>query len=258
MSTQRSGMIVKKVGMTTLFSDSGEACPVTLFSIEDCSVIAVKKSEDGSRISLQVGSGVVKYIEEHDHWKNVTKPMLGHFKKNNVDPKKILREFPVSADRELPIGGVFQADYFEKGHWVDITGFTIGRGFAGAMKRHNFAGLRATHGVSVSHRSHGSTGHRKDPGKVFKGKKMAGHMGCQKVTVQNLRIVDLDVERGLIVVKGNVPGYEGSWMSIRDAVKKPAHPKGHLDGIRVKVHGVDASPKGIESLNTTVETDEEV
>jgi large subunit ribosomal protein L3 len=228
MSIQRSGMIVKKVGMTTLFSSSGEACPVTLFSLEGCSVIAVKKSEDGSHLSLQVGSGKAK---------NVTKPLLGHFAKSNVDPKKILREFRISPDRELPVGGSFQADYFEKGHWVDVTGITIGRGFAGAMKRHNFSGLRATHGVSVSHRSHGSTGHRKDPGKVFKGKKMAGHMGCQQVTVQNLKVMDFDVERGLIVVKGNVPGYEGNWMTMRDAVKKQPHPKSHFDGVLVPSTG---------------------
>ena len=224
MSTQRSGMIVKKVGMTTVFMDSGEACPVTLLSIEGCTVVAVKKIDDGRLTSLQVGSGKAK---------NVTKPLLGHFSKANVEPKKILREFRISSERELPVGAVFQADYFEKGCFVDITGVTIGRGFAGAMKRHNFSGLRASHGVSVSHRSHGSTGHRKDPGKVFKGKKMAGHMGCQKVTVQNVKVIDFDVERGLIVVKGNIPGYEGAWISIRDAVKRSPHPKNHLDGVKL-------------------------
>jgi len=224
MSTQRSGMIVKKVGMTTLYSQTGDACPVTLFSLEGCCVVAAKKSQDGAYVSLQVGSGKAK---------NVTKPMLGHFAKSNVEPKKVLREFRVSPENELPIGGEFQADYFEKGHWVDVTGVTIGRGFAGAMKRHNFSGLRATHGVSVSHRSHGSTGHRKDPGKVFKGKKMAGHMGCQKVTVLNLKVMDFDVDHGLIVVKGNVPGFEGGWVTMRDAVKKKAHPKKYSDGVRV-------------------------
>jgi large subunit ribosomal protein L3 len=219
-------MIVKKVGMTTLFAPSGEACPVTLFSLEGCCVVAVKTSVDGGRFSLQVGSGKAK---------NVTKPMLGHFAKSNVAPKAILREFRIDQEYMLPVGGEFQADYFEKGHWVDISGVTIGRGFAGAMKRHNFAGLRATHGVSVSHRSHGSTGHRKDPGKVFKGKKMAGHMGCQKVTVQNMKIMDFDVERGLIVVKGNVPGFEGSWVTMRDAVKKKPHPKSQFDGVQVPI-----------------------
>jgi large subunit ribosomal protein L3 len=226
MSIQRSGMIVKKVGMTTLFAASGEACPVTLFSLEGCCVVAVKTSVDGGRVSLQVGSGKTK---------NVTKPMLGHFAKSNVVPKAILREFRIDAQHILPVGGEFQADYFEKGHWVDISGVTIGRGFAGAMKRHNFSGLRATHGVSVSHRSHGSTGHRKDPGKVFKGKKMAGHMGCQKVTVQNMKVMDFDVERGLIVVKGNVPGFDGSWVTIRDAVKRKPHPKSQFDGVKVPV-----------------------
>jgi len=230
MSTQRSGMIVKKVGMTTVFMDSGEACPVTLLSLEGCTVVAVKKTNDGQLTSLQVGSGKAK---------NTTKPLQGHFAKANVEPKKILREFRIDADRELPAGSVFQADYFEKGCWVDISGITIGRGFAGAMKRHHFSGLRATHGVSVSHRSHGSTGHRKDPGKVFKGKKMAGHMGCQKITVQNIRVIDFDVERGLIVVKGNIPGFEGGWVTIRDAVKKAPHPKSHFDGVLVSsVEGV--------------------
>ncbi len=224
MSTQRSGMIVKKLGMTRVFMDSGEACPVTLLSIEGCTVVAVKKTNDGQLTSLQVGSGKAK---------NVTKPMQGHFSKSNVEPKKILREFRIDSDKEIPVGSVFQADYFEKGCWVDISGITIGRGFAGAMKRHNFSGLRASHGVSVSHRSHGSTGHRKDPGKVFKGKKMAGHMGCQKITVQNVKVIDFDIERGLIVVKGNIPGYEGGWVTIRDAVKKPAHPKGLLDGVKI-------------------------
>jgi large subunit ribosomal protein L3 len=150
-----------------------------------------------------------------------------------VEARQVLREFRVSSDHVLSAGSAFQADYFAVGHCVDVTGVTIGRGFAGVMKRHNFGGLRASHGVSVSHRSHGSTGHRKDPSKVFKGKKMAGHMGCQRVTVQNLRVMECDVERGLIVVKGNVPGFEGGWVMMRDSVKKKSHPKQPTEGLKV-------------------------
>jgi large subunit ribosomal protein L3 len=222
MTKQRSGMVVKKIGMTTLFSDAGEACPVTLFSLEGCQVIrSVTHDTHGM---VQVGSGKAK---------NVTKPMAGHFLKNDVEARQVLREFRVSSDHVLPAGSAFQADYFAVGHCVDVTGVTIGRGFAGVMKRHNFGGLRASHGVSVSHRSHGSTGHRKDPSKVFKGKKMAGHMGCQRVTVQNLRVMECDVERGLIVVKGNVPGFEGGWVMMRDSVKKKSHPKQPTEGLKV-------------------------
>jgi large subunit ribosomal protein L3 len=198
--------------MTTIVLESGEACPVTLFSLEGCSVVSKKKSFDETYISLQIGSGTAK---------RVTKPLSCFFSKMGVSPKKILKEFRVLPEFDLPEGTAFSADYFEKGAYVDVSGTTIGRGFAGAMKRHHFSGLRATHGVSVSHRSHGSTGHRKDPGKVFKGKKMAGHMGCKKVTIQSLRVMECDVERGLIAVKGCVPGFESGWVTMADAVKKP-------------------------------------
>jgi len=220
MTMQRSGIVVKKVGMTTFFAESGEATPATVFSVAGCQVISSKV--EGDHAVLQVGSGKAK---------NVTKPMAGHFKKMGVEPRQVLREFRVAVDHQIPSGAAFQADFFSVGHCVDVSGVTIGRGFAGVMKRHNFGGLRATHGVSVSHRSHGSTGHRKDPSKVFKGKKMAGHMGCQKVTVQNLKVMECDVEHGIIVVKGNVPGFEGGWMTMRDAVKKMPHPKKALEGV---------------------------
>lgn len=212
MRVGRSGLVVKKMGMTTLFLDSGEACPVTLFSLEGCTVISSKTNEDKGYISLQVGSGVAK---------NVNKPQSCAFSKLGVEPKKVLREFRVLPQFDLPGGTAFSADYFAVGSYIDVSGITIGRGFAGPMKRHNFGGLRATHGVSVSHRSHGSTGHRKDPAKVFKGKKMAGHMGCKKRTVQNLKVMDHDVERGIIVVKGCVPGFDGAWVTMADAIKKP-------------------------------------
>lgn len=202
----RSGIIAKKVGMTSLFLDSGESCPVTLFSLEGCRVV---RQLDGS---IQVGSGIAKHP---------TKPLRGHFAKVGLEPAQILGEFRVDEDHRLPVGAAFRADYFSIGSYVDVAGITIGRGFAGCMKRHNFAGLRASHGVSVSHRSPGSTGNRKFPAKVFKGKKMAGHMGVQRVTLLNLKVVDLDVERGLLVVRGSVPGSEGSWVRIRDAIKKP-------------------------------------
>jgi len=212
MRVGRSGLVVKKMGMTTLFLDSGEACPVTLFSLEGCSVISSKKDADKDYISIQVGSGVAK---------KVNKPLSSFFSKLGVVPRKVLKEFRVLPEFDLPGGTSFSADYFDVGSYIDVSGITIGRGFAGPMKRHNFSGLRATHGVSVSHRSHGSTGHRKDPAKVFKGKKMAGHMGCKKITVQNLKVMDHDIERGIIVVKGCVPGFDGAWVTMADAIKKP-------------------------------------
>jgi len=212
MRIGRSGLIAKKMGMTTLFLDSGEACPVTLFSLEGCSVVSSNQNLDKGYVSLQVGSGLAK---------KVNKPLSCFFSKVGIAPKKILREFRVLPECNIPEGTSFSADYFELGSYIDVSGITIGRGFAGPMKRHNFAGLRASHGVSVSHRSHGSTGHRKDSAKVFKGKKMAGHMGCKKVTIQNLRVMDHDLERGILIIKGSVPGFDGGWVTITDAVKKP-------------------------------------
>lgn len=225
MRLGRSGVIAKKIGMSRVFLPSGEACPVTLFSFEDCSVIAVNKSaENPEYCSLQLGAGKAK---------NVTKPLIGHFKKKNVEPKFRLKEFRISKDFELPVGAKISPDFFQLGDYVDVTGVTIGRGFAGGMKRHNFSGLRATHGVSVSHRSIGSTGHRKDPAKVFKGKKMPGHMGCEQVTVQTLKVMEIDIDRDILVVKGCVPGFEGGWVSIQDAVKKPLPNRQKMDGVRI-------------------------
>lgn len=229
---KRCGVIAKKMGMTTLFLESGEACPVTLFSLQGCCVVRHKPSQQEGEISLQVGSGEAK---------KVNKPLRGYFSKQGVTPKKILGEFSISSDCALPVGSLFRADYFAEGSYVDIIGTTIGRGFAGPMKRHNFGGLRATHGVSISHRSHGSTGHRKSPAKVFKNKKMAGHMGCDQVTIQNLRVMTVDVENGLIIVKGSVPGFEGGWVRIRDAIKKPVSIMDRHQGIVLP--SSDNSPK---------------
>jgi large subunit ribosomal protein L3 len=221
----RSGIVAKKVGISSFFEDDGRIFPVTILSLEDCCVVSARQDLDNGRVLLQVGSGLCKKI---------SKPLAGHFSKNGIDPRKILRTFCVHPDYDLSPGSCFQADYFPEGSYVDVSGVTIGRGFAGVMKRHGFGGLRASHGVSVSHRSHGSTGHRKDPSRVFKGKKMAGHMGCVRVTVQSLKIVHTDVDRGLVFVKGNsVPGFEGGWVSIRDAVKKCENAPSPSLGIRI-------------------------
>ena len=208
----RSGLITKKVGMTRVFTDEGQHVPVTVLQIEDCQVVAVCGKDTGKH-SVQLGVGKAKV-------KNVTKPMRGHFAKAKVEPKQFLKEFRVSEDNLLEVGSQVKADHFKEGDYVDVTGTSIGKGFAGAMKRHNFGGLRASHGVSVSHRSHGSTGQCQDPGRVFKGKKMAGQYGNKQVTVQNLTIVKADAERGLLLVRGAVPGSEGGYVIVKDAAKK--------------------------------------
>jgi large subunit ribosomal protein L3 len=210
----RSGLIARKVGMTRVFSQAGEHVPVTVLHVDDCRVVAVRTPERDGYSALQLGVGKAKV-------KNVTKAMRGHFAKAEVEPKKKLMEFRVAEDAVVPVGAELTADHFIAGQMVDVTGTSIGKGFAGVMKRHNFGGLRASHGVSISHRSHGSTGQRQDPGKVFKNKKMAGHLGHERVTVQNLTIVATDAERGLILVKGAVPGADGGWVMVRDAVKRP-------------------------------------
>jgi large subunit ribosomal protein L3 len=210
----RSGILAKKMGVTSLMRESGEVIPVTILSLEGCCVVHAREEKEAGRVLLQIGSGVSK---------RASKPLAGHFKQGGVDPRKVLRTFCVHPDYALPKATCFRADYFPEGAYVDVSGTTIGRGFAGVMKRHGFKGLRASHGVSVSHRSHGSTGQRTDPGRVFKGKKMAGHMGSVRRTVQNLEVVSCDVERGLVFVKGNnIPGFEGGWVSVQDAVKKQA------------------------------------
>ncbi|MDZ4735612.1 MAG: 50S ribosomal protein L3 [Rhodospirillaceae bacterium] len=213
----RSGILAQKLGMTRVFNDAGEHVPVTVLKVENCQVVGVRKAgEDGKGYNaVQLGVGKRKV-------RNVSKPMRGHFAKANVEPKTKLVEFRVGDDALLEIGAELTVEHFVAGQFVDVTGTSIGKGFAGPMKRWNFGGLRATHGVSVSHRSHGSTGNRQDPGRVFKNKKMAGHMGDRRVTVQNLRIVSTDMERGLILVRGAVPGAEGGFVTVRDAVKRKA------------------------------------
>jgi large subunit ribosomal protein L3 len=211
----RTGVIAKKVGMTRFFDASGQHVPVTVLSLDGCQVTGQRTAERDGYVALQLGAGAKKA-------KNTSQAMRGHFGKAMVEPKKIITEFRVDAANLIDVGAEITADHYVEGQLVDIQGTTVGKGFSGAMKRWNFGGLRATHGVSVSHRSHGSTGQRQDPGKVFKGKKMAGHYGQETVTTQNLQIVRVDAERGLIIVKGAVPGAEGSYVKIRDAVKKKA------------------------------------
>jgi large subunit ribosomal protein L3 len=212
----RTGVIAKKVGMTRLFQDDGRHVPVTVLQLEALQVIARKEQDRDGYVAVQLGAGAAKA-------KNVAKPQRGHFGKAEVEPKAVVHEFRVTEDNLLDVGAEISADHYVAGQMVDIQGRTQGKGFAGAMKRWGFGGLRATHGVSVSHRSHGSTGNRQDPGKVFKNKKMAGHMGDRNRTQQNLEIVGTDVERGLIFVRGSVPGSKGGWLFVKDAVKVPAH-----------------------------------
>jgi large subunit ribosomal protein L3 len=209
----RTGLIAQKLGMSRLFSDDGTHIPVSVLRIDGCQVIAQRTQDNDGYTALQLGIGEIKV-------KNVTKPVRGHFAKAGVEPKRKLAEFRVDPDMLVDVGAEFTADHFVLGQRIDVTGVSIGKGFAGAMKRHNFGGLRATHGVSISHRSHGSTGNRQDPGRVFKGKKMAGHMGDRQVTVLNLQVVRTDLDRGLIMVKGAVPGGKGAWVLIRDAIKR--------------------------------------
>jgi large subunit ribosomal protein L3 len=213
----RTGLIAEKVGMTRVFDDAGTHVPVTVLKIDNCQVVAQRTAERDGYTAVQLGVGKAKV-------KNVSKPMRGHFAKAKVEPKSKLVEFRVSADALIEVGAELTAAHFLPGQFVDVIANSIGKGFAGVMKRHNFGGLRATHGVSVSHRSHGSTGQRQDPGKTFKGKKMAGHMGDVRVTMQNLKIVSVDAERGLIMIRGAVPGAEGGYVLVQDA-KKRAAPK---------------------------------
>ncbi|MCY4589467.1 MAG: 50S ribosomal protein L3 [Alphaproteobacteria bacterium] len=210
----RCGLIARKMGMTRVFTEEGEHVPVTVLLLDGCQVVAQRTEERDGYTALQLGSGAAKV-------KRVTRPMRGHFARAEVEPKRKLAEFRVSPDALIEVGSELLADHFVAGQKVDVVGTSIGKGFAGAMKRHNFAGLRASHGVSVSHRSHGSTGHSQEPGKVFKGKKMAGHMGDARVTTQNLQVVSTDPDRGVILVRGGVPGARGGWVLVRDAAKAP-------------------------------------
>ncbi len=213
----RSGVIAQKVGMTRVYTDEGVSVPVTVLKMDKVQVVSQRTKEKNGYNAVQLGAGYAKV-------KNTTKPMRGHFAAAKVEPKRKLAEFRVSEENMLPVGAEIIAAHYMPGQYVDVTGTTIGKGFAGAMKRHNFGGLRASHGVSISHRSHGSTGQCQDPGKVFKGKKMAGHMGNTRVTTQNLQVVRVDVDRGLVLVKGAVPGSKGGWVTLKDAIKKAVHP----------------------------------
>jgi large subunit ribosomal protein L3 len=210
----RSGVIAQKLGMTRVYTEAGEQVPVTVLRMDNCQVVAQRTDEKDGYTAVQLGVGARKP-------KGMSKALRGHFARAEVEPKRKLAEFRVSPENLIGVGEEITADHYFAGQYVDVAGTSIGKGFAGVMKRHNFGGLRATHGVSVSHRSHGSTGQRQDPGKVFKGKKMAGHMGNVRVTTQNLQVVRTDAERGLIMVRGAVPGAKGGWVIIRDAAKKP-------------------------------------
>ena len=210
----RSGILAKKVGMTRLFMEDGKQIPVTVLQLDNLQVVAQRTAEKDGYTAVQLGAGTAKA-------KRTSKAMRGHFAIAKVEPKRKLAEFRVAPENLIEVGEELTADHYFEGQYVDVSGTSIGKGFAGAMKRHNFGGLRASHGVSISHRSHGSTGQCQDPGRVFKGKKMAGHMGAARVTTQNLQVVKTDAERGLIMIKGSVPGAKGGWVTIKDAVKKP-------------------------------------
>jgi len=240
----RTGVVAQKLGMSRVFNEDGNHVPVTVLKMEACQVVAVRTAEKDGYSAVQLGSGAAKV-------KNVTKAQRGHFAKSKVEPKRKLAEFRVADDAVLEPGAEISVNHYVPGQIVDVAGTSIGKGFAGAMKRWGFSGLRASHGVSVSHRAHGSTGHSQDPGKVFKGKKMAGHMGDHRVTTQNLEVVATDEERGLILIKGAVPGSKGSWVTITDAVKRarsadapyPAGLKGDAAAAEQQEAAADAAPE---------------
>jgi large subunit ribosomal protein L3 len=232
----RTGVIAKKMGMTRLFQEDGRHVPVTVLVLDNVQVVARREQDRDGYVAVQLGAGVAKV-------KNVAKPQRGHFGKAEVEPKAQVVEFRVAEDALLDVGATLSADHFVAGQLVDVSGHTQGKGFAGAMKRWGFGGLRATHGVSVSHRSHGSTGNRQDPGRVFKNKKMAGHMGDRQRTQQNLEIVRTDAERGLLFIKGSVPGSKGTWLLVKDAVKVPRHADApYPAGLKAVAASNDAAP----------------
>lgn len=208
----RSGVIAQKLGMTRVYNDAGEHVPVTVLRLENCQVVAQRTVEKNGYTAVQLGVGLAKV-------KNTSQALRGHFAKASVEPKAKIAEFRVSPDNLLEVGAEITAEHFVPGQLVDVTGTSIGKGFAGVMKRHNFGGHRASHGNSITHRAHGSTGQRQDPGKVFKGKKMAGHMGQTRITTLNIEVVSTDADRGLILVRGAVPGSKGAWILVRDAIK---------------------------------------
>ncbi len=229
----RSGVIAKKVGMTRLFLEDGKQVPVTVLQLDGLQVVANRTQEKDGYSAVQLGAGTAKV-------KRVSKAMRGHFAAAKVEPKRKIAEFRVSPENLIAVGEEITANHYFEGQYVDVTGISIGKGFAGAMKRHNFGGLRASHGVSISHRSHGSTGQCQDPGRVFKGKKMAGHMGAARVTTQNLQVVRTDADRGLIMVKGAVPGSKGGWVTLKDAAKKPV-PENVILPAALKSHAEEAA-----------------
>jgi large subunit ribosomal protein L3 len=220
---KRTSVVARKLGMTRIYNDAGEHVGVTVLSLDGCQVVAQRSMDRDGYVALQLGAGSAKA-------KNTSRAQRGHFAKAQVELKRKLVECRVEESGLIEVGAEITADHFVPGQFVDVTGVSIGKGFAGAMKRWNFGGLRATHGVSVSHRSHGSTGNRQDPGRVFKNKKMAGHMGVERVTTLNLKVVKTDVPRGLILIEGAVPGAKNSWIVVRDAVKKPLPAEAPLPG----------------------------
>ena len=229
----RSGVIARKLGMTRVFTEDGQHIPVTVLKLDQCQVVAHKTAEKHGYTAVQLGAGSIKV-------KNVAKAERGHFARQKIEPRRKLTEFRVSPENLIAVGAEITAEHFVPGQFVDAAGMSIGKGFAGAMKRWNFAGLRATHGVSISHRSHGSTGNRQDPGRVFPGKKMAGQLGVERVTTQNIEVVRVDTARGLIMVRGSVPGAKGGWVRLRDAVKRKLHKDAPRPGaFRLR----DASPE---------------
>lgn len=254
----RTGLIAQKVGMSRVFTEIGEHVPVTVLKVDNCQVVAKKTVAVDGYDAVQLGVGTAKV-------KNVTKPMRGHFAKAKVEPKRKLAEFRVTEDNLLEPGAELSPKHFVTGQYVDITGTSIGKGFAGAMKRHNFAGLEASHGVSISHRSHGSTGQNQDPGRVFKGKKMAGHMGDHQVTTQNLLVMSADEDLGVIMIRGAVPGAKGSYVLISDAVKRalpssapvPAAFKGANDAKAKTDATAETSDKTEQSAEASASSSEE-
>ncbi|WP_378946358.1 50S ribosomal protein L3 [Paracoccus sp. R86501] len=244
----RTGVIAKKMGMTRLFLEDGRQVPVTVLQMDGLQVVAQRTADRDGYTAVQLGAGTAKA-------KRTTAAMRGHFAKASVAPKRKIAEFRVAEENLINVGEEITADHYFAGQFVDIAGISIGKGFAGAMKRHNFGGLRASHGVSVSHRSHGSTGQCQDPGKVFKGKKMAGHLGAVRVTTQNLQVVRTDADRGLIMVKGSVPGSKGGWVTIKDAVKK-ATPENVIYPAALKSAAEEAKRLAEEAANAAAAEEE--
>lgn len=248
----RTGLIARKEGMTRIFAEDGRQIPVTVLKVDNCQVVANRTVEVDGYTAVQLGVGKAKP-------KNVGKAQRGHFAKAKVEPKKKLVEFRVTPENLITVGAELCVSHFIAGQYVDVVGTSTGKGFAGGMKRWNFGGLRATHGVSVSHRSLGSTGQRQDPGRTFKGKKMAGHLGAERVTTQNLKVVGVDVEENLILVQGSVPGTDGGWILVSDAVKHPA-PKDAPKPAALKglsASGAEAAPAAEAPVEVTPVATEE-